>query len=112
MKGLKIRQRKSGLMKREKCGRREKEKKPTQTCSRTVSNQILAQTQELVVSRLTLDQLQSYIIRNHRRAAESYQSTYYIYLSCCPLKSQQEVQYVLSPPIIAFRGSHCEWDGA
>lgn len=54
MKGLKKRQRKSGLRRREKSGGR-KEKK-NQTCSKTVSNQILAQTQEeLMLWRLTLD---------------------------------------------------------
>lgn len=39
---------------------------------------------------------------NHRRAAESLQSAHYIYLPCSLLKAQQEAQYVLPPPIIAF----------
>lgn len=56
VKGLKSRQKKSGLRKRRKKKRRQKGGKTTRTCSKTVSNQILAHAQEeLMLRRLTLD---------------------------------------------------------
>lgn len=55
VKGLKSTQKKSGLRKRKKKWR-QKGGKTIQTCSKTVSNQILAHAQEeLMLRRLTLD---------------------------------------------------------